>query len=205
MAAGILRCVADPEPLVPHPEDGRIAAAMARLVTERRGRRFEGVLYRAAMPRFASWTHLVSGAGSRIRGSRWNPPGVGFVLHAAFSPEDAVSEALATRRRFGLPVPPALPLTLRAIRCRLSRVLDLGDGEIRQSIRVSEERLVDTDWFTANRVGGEAITQAIGRLAMEAGFEGLFVPSAEMPGSRNAVIFVDRLRRGSSLDPADAG
>lgn len=77
--------------------------------------------------------------------------------------------------------------------------LDLCDGGVRVSLRVSEDRIVGADWEAENRAGREAVTQAVGRAAAEAGFEGLVVPSAADPGARNVVVFVDRLGRGSRM------
>jgi hypothetical protein len=42
----------------------------------------------------------------------------------------------------------------------------------------------------------EALTQAVGRIAFEAGLEGLLVPSAQVRKSKNLVVFPENLRLG---------
>ena len=61
--------------------------------------------------------------------------------------------------------------------------------------------ILNEDWQTIQREGDESWTQAIGRGAYSAGFEGLLVPSARhRPQGVNLVIFPDNLRVGSSID-----
>lgn len=182
-----------------HPECSRLISAMRRLRADERGTGLDATVFRAAHPRYAQMPDLVSGVGAMVKGSRWNAPGALTVLHAAMTPEGALAEAMAGRRKYGLPDKLALPLVLRGIGIRLTRVLDLCDGGVRVSLRVSEDRLVGADWEAENRAGREAVTQAVGRAAAEAGFEGLIVPSAADPGARNVAVFVDRVGRRSRV------
>lgn len=182
-----------------HPEFSRLMSAMRRLRADGRGVRLDATVFRAAHPQYAQMPDLVSGVGAMVHGSRWNAPGVLTVLHAAMTPEGALAEVMAGRRKYGMPDKLALPLVLRGIGIQLTRVLDLCDGGVRVSLRVSEDRLVGADWEAENRAGREAVTQAVGRAAAEAGFEGLVVPSAADPGARNVVVFVDRLGRESRI------
>lgn len=182
-----------------HGEYERIFAAMRRIRRDGIGVAFHETVFRAASPKYADLPDLISGAGSKQNGSRWNPPGLMAVLHAAWTPEDAVSEAMATRRRYNLPDQASLPLMIRGIRCKLRGVLDLRDGDVRVSIRVSLERMLETDWEHENNQGAEALTQAIGRAAASAGFEGLLVPSVAASSGTNTVVFVERLGRRSRI------
>lgn len=191
--------------MLQHAEFDRIGAAMARLLDAGRARAVETTAYRAAHPKYAEWPNLVSGAGAMLKGSCWCPPGATPVFHGALRPENALLEALAHRRRYGLPDQGALPLVVRSVRCRLARVLDLGDGENRVSMRVAEERMIETDWVSENFRGREALTQAVGRAAVLAGFEGLLAPSVVVPGSQNLVVFMQRLRKGSRIVLDEAG
>lgn len=125
-----------------------------------------------------------------MNGSRWNPPGLTAVLHASLSPETALAEYLAVVRRAGLSVQKAMPLVHRAVRCRLRSVLDLRDGGVRRAIKVSEDRLLGADWQREQAMQREAITQAVGRAAFAAGFEGLLTRSAADPAGENLVVFV---------------
>ena len=49
------------------------------------------------------------------------------------------------------------------------------------------------DWQDTQDKGQEALTQAIGRLAREAGFQGVQFPSAVKEGGSNVVLFRDRV------------
>jgi hypothetical protein len=71
-------------------------------------------------------------------------------------------------------------------------------------LRVSLRRLIDERWQEKQERGREALTQAIGRIARDSGFEGLLVPSAQGSG-QNLVIFADRLLHGSRLTIINVG
>jgi RES domain len=60
--------------------------------------------------------------------------------------------------------------------------------------------LTPQDWREAQRLRGESITQAVGRLAWEEGIEGLLVPSYARTGGVNVVVFPDKVQVGSSLE-----
>ena len=76
----------------------------------------------------------------------------------------------------------------------------LTDGSIRQRLQVSRERMVAEDWRRANEKGREALCQAIGRAAFDAGFEGILVPSAQDENGRNLIVFPDQLKPDSGLE-----
>lgn len=156
-------------------------------------------MFRATNPKYSELPDLISGKGSKLKGSRWNAPGQMRVLHASDSPEIALTETLATYRRFGIPVPSDLHIVVRAIHVDAWPFLDLREGEVRQSIRVSEDRLLSADWEQQNSDGQEAVSQAVGRAAAAAGFSGLIASSAAVPEATNTVVFVDYLgTRGSA-------
>lgn len=175
----------------PHAEYERILAAAHRLFEAGAGVVFKGTVFRAAKPEYSKLPDLINGAGSKLNGSRWNAPGTLRVLHASESPESAVSESLANYRHFGVPVPSDLHIVVRAIHVEARSFLDLREGDIRHAIRVSEERLLSAGWEQENTEGREAVSQAVGRAAAEAGFSGLIAPSAAVPEATNAVVFVD--------------
>jgi len=176
-----------------HPEYERVLAAAVRLFKSRVGIRFRDTVYRAAHPKYAELPDLISGQGSKLAGSRWNPPGTLRVLHASDSPEHAISENLETYRRFGIPVPGDLNIVVRAIQVDVQQVLDLRDGSIRHALRVSENRMIAAKWMSENMLGSEAISQAVGRAAAAAGFRGLLAPSAAVAKTTNTVVFMDRI------------
>jgi RES domain-containing protein len=150
-------------------------------------------VFRSASVRYANRDDFLTGAGSKIAGARWNPPESFTTTYTSLSPETATAEALAHQRHFNLPVELALPRVLAAAQVVLQRMFDLTDTKIRKSLRVSRDALLMEDWRAANADGGEALTQAIGRLAWEAEWEGLLVPSAAHSRGVNLIVFPGNL------------
>lgn len=81
---------------------------------------------------------------------------------------------------------------------KLTKVLDLTDPDIRLAIGVTESDL-KMEWDEVQRAGGEAHTQSIGRLAREAGFEAIIVPSARHSGANLVVLNPDSLSAPAQL------
>lgn len=158
--------------------------------------------YRSATPEYAQEKDLVTGEGSRKHGGRWNPPGVAAV-YASFTPETAMEEALAHFRYYGIPFHAAMPRMFVALRAKLAKVLDLTEGEVRQRVRISEARLIGCNWRVEMKGGKEALTQLLGRAAVEAGLEALVVRSAADEEGRNIVIFPENLGKSSELSVLD--
>ena len=107
--------------------------------------------------------------------------------------QTAVAETLAHHRYYGFAIETALPRVLVSIQVRLQRVLKLTDPKVRRIFSVTREQLVSEDWRERNRRGEEALTQAIGRLAWDAEWEGLEVPSAAAPAGVNLIVFPGNL------------
>jgi RES domain-containing protein len=180
-----------------NPEFSRLARALAAHPTLPRP--WSGVVFRSASPAYAGSRDLLSGEGVRRYGGRWNPPGSLAAVYASTTPETALAEALAQFRRYGIPDREAMPRVLTALEARLSRLLDLTDGSVRRLLRVSRRRMAGEPWRALQERGREAVTQAIGRAAFEAGVEGLLTPSAAARKGVNLVVFPEALRPGSSL------
>ncbi len=187
--------------LTPHRDSARFSRAMRRLIEHRRTISWRGDVYRMAHPKYADLEHFASGEGARLNGARWTPPDGAPTLYAATSPVLAAEETFALSRRLGFPPRKLLPRIIRAIEVRVSHLVDLTDGETRLSLGVSKGRIVQTDWREENAQGREALTQAIGRAAAEAGLEGLLVPSAVAPDEPNLVIFLENLHPASGVEP----
>lgn len=142
----------------------------------------------------------MSGEGSRLWGGRWNPPGLYRAVYLSLTVACATEEALAQNRRNGLPDIQMMPLVIAGVEVRLARTIDLTNREVQKILGVTLEDLVilplprDT----------ESITQAIGRIAYSAGYEGLLVPSAALSEHQNLVIFPENLVQGT-LAPVNPG
>jgi hypothetical protein len=95
----------------------------------------------------------------------------------------------ARAARYAIALADMLPLVLVTVSATLHQVLDLTDGAVRRTLRVSQQRLCAEPWWIRQEAGEEALTQAIGRAAYSVGFEGLRVPCAVSKDGVNLVVF----------------
>ncbi len=158
---------------------------------------FTQTVYRSTTPKYATEADLLSGAGSKRYGGRWNPAGIA-VVYNSLTPETAMSETLAHYRYFCIPIEESMPRTFVATVMKLQAVLDLRNGRVRQRLQVSQDRILAVDWRKEVRAGRVPITQLIGQAAAEIGLEGLIVPSAADPNGHNLVVFPENLDAGST-------
>ncbi len=159
---------------------------------------FTDTVFRSCTPRYANETDILTGEGSKRHGGRWNPAGIAMV-YASLSPETAMAETLAYFRHYGIPLQQAMPRTFVAIAASLQAVLDLRQGWVRQRLHVAQKQILTVDWRGEMRAGREPITQTIGRAALEAGLEGLIVPSAADRRGHNLLVLPENLRPQSRL------
>jgi RES domain-containing protein len=110
-----------------------------------------------------------------------------------------MAESLAHYRYYDIPIEDAMPRTFVAVEVKLRAVLDLGQGSIRQRLRMSYERMLAVDWRKDMRRGRESMTQKLGRAVCEIGLEGMLVPSAAQPHDFNLLVFPANLRPASSM------
>jgi RES domain-containing protein len=188
--------------LIPHPQSSDIARSMQKCVSLAIA--WAGPIFRSVSLEYANSTDLLSGIGSKTFGARFTPKGGFPSVYGSLDPETAMAEALALHRRAGIPIEQAMPRVFVSIRVRVQRTLDLTDGHIRSVLRKSHQRLTEEPWQEMQNRGGEALTQAVGRVARELGLEGLLVPSAQRAG-KNVVLFSDKLLTGSRLRIINAG
>jgi len=120
---------------------------------------------------------LASDQGAYLAGGRYNAPETFGALYLGESPETCRAE-LARQGR-----PARARFVLGAFRVTLSKVCDLTDPAVLRALGVARDDLVRDDW---------TMTQALGALIREAGFEAALVPSVAGPHV-NLVIFADRL------------
>jgi RES domain-containing protein len=160
---------------------------------------WNGTVYRAVGTEYANKRDLLSGEGTKRFGGRWTPPASFATAHASLDVKTAVAESLGTQKQYGIAVDERLPLTLVAIDVSLQKLLDLTDESVLRELDMTRQRLLRCRWRESMHKGREALTQAIGRIAFEAGLEGLFVPSAQARKGKNLVVFPDNLQKASSL------
>jgi RES domain-containing protein len=158
---------------------------------------FAETVYRSVSPKFATESDLLTGAGSKRHGGRWNPPGIA-VVYISLTPETAMAETLAHYRYFDIPIEDAMPRTFVAIEVKLKAILDLRQGPVRQRLQVSMNRILTVDWRKDARAGQVPITQLLGQAAAEVGLEGLIVPSIADLRGHNVLVFPENLQSGST-------
>ena len=158
---------------------------------------FVQTVYRSTTPKYATESDILSGAGSKRDGGRWNPVGIA-VVYNSLTPETAMSETFAHYRYFGIPIEESMPRTFVATVVKLRVVLDLRHGRVRQRLQVSQDRILSVDWRKEVRAGRVPITQLMGRAAAEIGLEGLIVPSAADPQGHNLLVFPENLDPSST-------
>lgn len=158
---------------------------------------FAETVYRSSTPKYATESDLLSGAGSKLHGGRWNPVGIA-VVYNSLTPETAMAETLAQNRYYGIPIQESMPRVFVATVVKLQSVLDLRQGTIRQRLHISQDRILAIDWRLEVYAGRVPITQLIGQAAAEIGLEGLIVPSAADHKGHNLLVFPENLFPSSS-------
>jgi RES domain-containing protein len=126
----------------------------------------------------------LSAEGCELYGGRYNPKGAFGAPYCGQTP--AVCSAEVRRATAGRM---ATRFVLVSVNVERRRILDFTDQAILERLGLRSEDLARLDW---------TLTQELGRLARQAGFEALLVPSAAGPGS-NLVLFLDRLGPASSV------
>jgi RES domain-containing protein len=174
-----------------HPDSPRLAEGIARC--EPLAVAWEGTVFCSASVRYANRDDFLTGAGAKGGGARWNAADTFASVYTSLTPETATLEALAHFRHYGLPDESALPRVLAAARVVLQRVLDVTDAKVRRTLRVSRADVLDADGRADAAVGREALSQAVGRLAWTAKWEGLLVPSEADPRGTNLIVFPGNL------------
>ena len=150
-----------------HPQYARILAAMKSLTSH--ARPVVAVWYRCVETSFVH--EIASGEGARIHGGRWNPMGAFRAVYLSDSPETALQEYLARARRMKWPDHKSLPMVMAGIGVKASRILDLTQPELAPAIEVFLKGK-KMHWRSIQD-RREAASQAIGRAARSAGFQGL--------------------------------
>jgi RES domain-containing protein len=170
-----------------HPEADRLRRTLEKCLSHSIA--WTGDLFRSASTKYANKDDIVTGAGSKAAGARWNPPGSVHTVYASLDVETAVAESLQHFRYYGIPDSKAMPRVLVALEAKLERVLDIRDGHVRRTLGVSESRMLGEPWRELQKKGQEALTQAIGRLAFALDVQALLVPSAARKGGSNLILF----------------
>lgn len=176
-----------------HPDFDEIKQAIQKLA--RKGGSVSAVCYRCTEPQFAD--QIVSGLGSQIHGARWTPKNSFPTVYLCKTVEAALQEYLARARRMKLPDHKSLPIVMAWVKVKATNLLDTTDAEIAAVINPLLAR--DKIHWRSIQDRREAVSQAIGRAIKEVCFSGLIAPSQALPGSRNIIIFPQKLTALESL------
>ncbi len=172
-------------------------AAIKDLFGSARG--FEGVVVRNVSAKYANKQQFYSGAGAAKTGGRWNRRGLAAV-YASLDVQTATAEAYQDFIYRGFPLTAIQPRVTAGARVRLSKLLDVTDTSILAQLGFTRKELLQEDWRALQREGEESWTQAIGRGAFLAGFEGVLVPSAQHKKGKNIVLFPGNFTKTSQIE-----
>ncbi|MBL9208033.1 MAG: RES family NAD+ phosphorylase [Opitutaceae bacterium] len=147
---------------------------------------WSGTFFRFQTIDFPSAKDVLSGDGARVRGGRWNQPGLAAV-YGSTTDTTALEECKANDRYYG--VETKGPRLLVAIDAQLTGVIDLTAAGIRRSLGVTLKELAAEDWRKLMQAGRESSSQALGRAAAAVGASGLLIRSAAIARGVNVVVF----------------
>ena len=174
------------------PRLAQLDAALLRFASG--GSPYSGTVFRILTPRYANSRDALSGEGSRHDSGRFHVKGAFLITYAGCTLKQAEWEHSHTSRNAGIAREDSLPLTTLSADVRFSRVLDLTDRTVRRQLKVTKAQLSGGAWAGPS---GETLTQAIGRLARQHGFEAILTPSLG-PGD-NLNLLPENLLPGSSV------
>jgi len=149
-----------------------------------------GIYFRAITADRALKQSVLSIQGSCITGGRFNIRNKFGALYVSGHWETAVKESINTGRRIGFK--DFVPKTLVAIKVDALKILDLEDAVVCEQLGIRYEDLL-LDWLNENKEERIALTQSIGALAREAGFDAVAMKSQLAPNTTNLAIFTDKI------------
>jgi RES domain-containing protein len=126
--------------------------------------------------------------GSLRAGGRFNAPGEFAALYTSLDAVTAGKGVARGLRQRGIDPSQFPPSSwwVYELEVEIESALDLTNPEILSRIEVKSEALTRDELNTPRNIAAEARSN---------GFEALLVPSAAAPGSKNLVMFLDRLPR----------
>ena len=168
----------------------RLTRAMTRLYG--RAEAFSGYCFRCVKPYYSSALDAFSGAGSQKVSGRFHVKGKFVIIYTGTDLKTAQWEYLNTAASVGFDTAHLLPYTAISAEVHLSRVLDLTNPSVRRALSVTLTDLRASVWSGSLQ---ETLTQLVGRLAYQTGFEAILAPSAG--GGKNLNILRQNLQAAS--------
>ena len=171
----------------------RLAHSMTDLAA--RAEAFSGNCFRCVKPKYSSSLDAFSGEGSRKASGRFHVRGKFVVVYTSVNLRTAEWEYFNTARSMGIDSAFLLPFTAIGANAQLAKVLNLNNPDVLRAMEVTLDEICGLKWDGSSE---ETLTQLIGRLAYEAGFEAILAPSAG--GGQNLIIFCHNLLAGSRIE-----
>jgi RES domain-containing protein len=100
--------------------------------------------------------HPLSGAGARLHGGRWNPPGSFSTRYLALERETTINEFYRLATRQGRAPTDFLPRRMYRYEVALNAILDIRDAAARASLDLSDDELCATDALKCQEIGETA-------------------------------------------------
>lgn len=161
--------------------------------------RFDGYCYRNVPLTYANPSGFIFTKTTRDSGGRYNYKGEFDALYLSRDPHTCIEESVRATVTAGFDLATRFPRGIAAFKVHLKKVLDLTDPKVRRSLGVSKTVLIRIDeWKKYQYRNKRALTQKIGKYALEIGFEGLLVPSAVCDGV-NLVVLPDNVHPPSEF------
>jgi RES domain-containing protein len=186
------------QPIKPHPAFKHLFSDLKKnksvLSTQ-----WNAQVYRCVEIKWARPEYLITGEGTRQRGSRWMQPNYCRVVHAASTETIALKESRRVYDYYGIQKPKNNPRVSVELIAKLHRLVDLTKLKTIMDSPTIEE-LLNEDWEKLNDSRVETTAQALGRAILELNFEGLIAPSSRDRRGRNLIWFPEQLRPESQIE-----
>ena len=124
--------------------------------------------------------------GSLLAGGRFNPPNEFGALYTSLDATTAAKEVARSLTQRGVD-PDQFPKGawwIYELEVKLEAVLDLTDADVLQKNGIKQDSLTSSDMTATRKIAAQA---------RERSYQALLVPSAAVAGSRNLVVFIDKL------------
>lgn len=186
------------QPIQPHPAYKRLLSCLKKARKELETD-WQGPVYRCVELEWARPEYLISGEGTRHKGSRWMQPHYCKAVHAASTETIALKESRRVYDYYGILKPRNNPRVSVELIVQLSHLIDLTKlHRVIDSPTIQE--MLSEDWEKLNARGNETIAQALGRAIRDLNFEGLIAPSSRDQRGRNLIWFPDNIRADSRIE-----
>ena len=183
--------------LTPHPYYRTVADILRR--HPKAARPWQGTVFRAAMLEFARTEKLIDGKGAYQHGSRWSAPRAFRCVNLSTSEKAAWQESHSLAAFYGWGEAVMSPRVLVGVGLKLHKVFNLVENSsLAQELALAD--MLAEAWRQINDDGCESLGQALGRAAHALDAEAIVVPSAQVKGGVNIVVFPEALLARSSME-----